>query len=200
MKADITRRTVTTSLCCMLLASTIMLSGCIQNGQPASEPKANFSNSGYICELATLEVYYHNVARSSHEADWPVFEIGKKRMWFEYSGIVEVGIDATRLAISEPDSSNTITITMPQAEILNVNVDEGSISEPAVETAPLTFFTTEEKTEALSKAQQIMRDTANEDDTLKFQARERAKELLESYVTSVGESIGVEYTVKWADA
>lgn len=185
-------------LCCSLaLVATSVLTGCSQ--VEPQEEQADFSNAKYVCELATLEVYYHNVARSSHEADWPIFDIGKKRMWFEYSGVVEIGIDASKMEISEPDASNVVTVSLPQAEILDVNLDENSISDPVTETALFTSFTTEEKTQALSTAQQNMYDTAEQDDTLRFQARQRAKELIESYITNIGELTDTKYTVKWVD-
>ena len=45
-----------------------------------------------------------------------------------------------------------------------------------------------------------MRENAESDDTLKAQARERAKDLLEEYVQNVGEELGQSYTVRWEDA
>ena len=121
-------------------------------------------------------------------------------MWFEYSGIVEVGIDASRVEVSQPDAQNVVTISLPQAEILSVNLDEATISDPVVETGLFTPLKTEEKTEALGEAQEGMREEAEKDDNLKFQARQRAKEMLESYVKNVGELVGEDYDVRWVDA
>lgn len=167
-----------------------------------TKPDPSFSNAGYICELSTLEVYYHNVARAEQQANGPFawfFESGYKQIWFEYSGIVEMGVDVSQVSISGPDQSNVVSITFPQAEILDVNVNESSISDPVIETGFMTGFTTEEKTEILGNAQSEMRAAADQDDTLKSQARERAKSMLESYVKNVGELMGEEYTVRWID-
>lgn len=177
----------------------LSLSGCTPE-ETKSAP--SFSNTDYICELSTLEVYYHNVARAEQQANgpfWWFFENGYKQMWLEYSGIVEIGIDASQVHISEPDQSNVVSITLPEAEILNVDIDESSISDPVIETGFLTEFTTEEKTEALGNAQDEMYKAADQDETLKNQARERARSMLESYVKNVGELMGEEYTVRWID-
>lgn len=173
------------------------MAGCSPSTESPDE-KPEFSNAGYICELSTLEVYYHNVARAEHEAVGP-FNHGYKRMWFEYSGVVEIGIDFSKVSISGPNASNVVTVTLPQAEILDVDVAEDSITEPAIETGFLTDFTTEEKTDALSSAQESMRQSADQDETLKHQARERARTMLESYITNVGYLVGETYSVVWVD-
>lgn len=175
------------------------LPGCVSD---KAKPAPSFSNAGYICELSTLEVYYHNVARAEQQANGPFawfFENGYKQIWFEYSGVVEMGIDVSQVSISGPDQSNVVSIALPQAEVLDVNVDEKSISEPVIETGFMTDFTTEEKTEILGNAQSEMRAAADQDDTLKSQARERAKSMLESYVKNVGGLMGEEYTIRWVD-
>lgn len=181
-----------------ILVAGTLLCGCQNTEEPEAENPDLSSNAGYICDLATLEVYYHNVARYNRASDLP-FNIGYKRMWFEYSGIVEIGINANKVTISEPDENGVVAIFVPQAEILDVNIDEDSITDPVVETGPLTDLSTEEKTEALSNAQTGMEEEADKDDTLKYQARKRAKDLLESYVQNTGDLIGKRYTVEWIE-
>ena len=184
-----------------ILVAATLLCGCQNTEEPEAENPDLSSNAGYICDLATLEVYYHNVARYNQESDFPLKlgNIGYKRMWFEYSGIVEIGVTASKVTISEPDENGVVTIYVPQAEILNVNLDENSITDPVVETGWFTTLSTEEKTEALSNAQTGMEKEADKDDTLKYQARKRAKDLLESYVQNTGDLIGKRYTVEWIE-
>lgn len=63
-----------------------------------------------------------------------------------------------------------------------------------------TSLETEEKTKSLGEAQKGMKEEAEKDDSLKFQARQRAKEMLESYVKNVGELVGDDYDVRRVDA
>ena len=125
---------------------------------------------------------------------------GYKKIWTEYSGIVELGIDVNKVSISKPDDKGVVKVTIPDAEILNVDLDEDSMSEPLTDTGFMTKITKEEETAALAEAQNDMEETAQENTALLAQAKERAKNLIEGYVKNIGEQIGEAYTVEWVDA
>lgn len=187
----------------LLLTATLIfpVAGCSE--KPAKESQTvDFSNVSYICNLSTLEVYYHDVAQANRDAEglFAWLGVGHKRMWFEYSGVVRVGIDASRVSVSQPDASNVVTVSLPQAEILGVNVDESTMTDPIEEVGLFTSFTTEERTRAFGSAQEAMLEAARSDDNILYQARQRAREMLGSYVKNVGELMGEEYTINWVDA
>lgn len=184
----------------MLLVGTVVLclTGCGKETQTAY-----FSGVTSVCELATLKWYYHNVAKAETEASgifakW--LKTGYKKIWTEYSGIIEYGIDISQVTVSEPDKNGVVTVTMPDAQVLNVDVDEDSLGTPLTDTGFLTSVTTEEKTTTLAGAQEAMEQQAKENTEMLSQAKARAKTLIEEYIKNVGESIGEEYTVEWKDA
>lgn len=184
----------------MLLVGTVVLclTGCGKETQTA-----DFSGVTSVCELATLKCYYHNVAKAEKEASgifakW--LKTGYKKIWTEYSGIIEYGIDISQVTVSEPDKNGVVTVTMPDAQVLNVDVDEDSLGTPLTDTGFLTSVTTEEKTTTLAGAQEAMEQQAKENTEMLSQAKARAKTLIEEYIKNVGESIGEEYTVEWKDA
>lgn len=184
----------------MLLVGTVVLclTGCGKETQTA-----DFSGVTSVCELATLKCYYHNVAKAETEesgifAKW--LKTGYKKIWTEYSGIIEYGIDISQVTVSEPDKNGVVTVTMPDAQVLNVDVDEDSLGTPLTDTGFLTSVTTEEKTTTLAGAQEAMEQQAKENTEMLSQAKARAKTLIEEYIKNVGESIGEEYTVEWKDA
>lgn len=184
----------------MLLVVTVVLclTGCGKETQTA-----DFSGVTSVCELATLKCYYHNVAKAETEASgifakW--LKTGYKKIWTEYSGIIEYGIDISQVTVSEPDKNGVVTVTMPDAQVLNVDVDEDSLGTPLTDTGFLTSITTEEKTTTLVGAQEAMEQQAKENTEMLAQAKARAKTLIEEYIKNVGESIGEEYTVEWKDA
>ncbi len=184
-----------------LLLCLPFVSGCQQQSTKEADP-IDTRQIRNIADLSTLEVYYHNVATFEEKSglQW-FFNHGYKRMWFEYTGIIEMGVDVSRVDISGPDESGLYTITLPEAEVLtNPQIDENSISDPLVETGFLTDLTDEEYLATLEEAQANMRDAANNDDSLKFQARERAKVLLERFVINYGEAVGEDYSVQFVDA
>lgn len=194
-------RTAITRMLALVLAAVPALVGCQAETVKASP---NFSGYESIAELSTIECYYHNVAMFNQEADSGVFGImnhGYKKAWFEYSGIVRMGIDAYKVSISDPDENNVVTVAIPYARLIgDPDVDESSITEPLVETGWLTELTAEDKLAMFAEAQQKMRDAAESDDALLAQARTRAKDILEQYVKSVGKQIGQDYTVNFVDA
>ena len=49
------------------------------------------------------------------------------------------------MTVSEPDKDNVVKITIPEAQVLSVNVDEDSISTPLTDKGFLTSISTEEK-------------------------------------------------------
>ena len=184
----------------MLLVGTVVLclTGCGKETQTA-----DFSGVTSVCELATLKCYYHNVAKAETEASgifakW--LKTGYKKIWTEYSGIIEYGIDISQVTVSEPDKNGVVTVTMPDAQVLNVDVDEDSLGTPLTDTGFLTSVTTEEKTTTLAGALEAMEQQAKENTEMLSQAKARAKTLIEEYIKNVGESIGEEYTVEWKDA
>ncbi len=154
-----------------------------------------------ICELATLDCYYHNVTEWSKTGD--IFS-GDKKIWIEYDGSVQVGIRG-KIDISEPDAENTITVTLPQASILDSDLDEDSIYEIYSE-GPLWGFipayskiSTSESMEALNGAQNDMRTTASKNDTILNMAKERAKMIIKKNIIVLGEMAGKQYQVKFVD-
>ena len=187
----------------LLTALVLLTAGCSLSDRISTTASADdLSNISSVCELATLKCYFHNVVRIETEASgWlKVFNSGYKKIWYEYSGIVEIGIDPGLVTISQPDENGVITIAIPDAEILSIDLDETSISEPLVETGFLTSVTTEEQTLALAAAQADMEETASKNSTLLSQAKERAKEVIEGYVNNIAELTGASYTIQWVDA
>lgn len=169
-------------------------SGASEDAEPVSTRQVR-----NIAELSTLECYYHNVAQFENPGGW-FFNHGYKRVWFEYTGIIEIGVDISQVSVSGPDENGVYTVSLPDAEVLtNPQIIEESISDPLVETGFLTNVTVEDQLFSLEDAQAEMREAANNDDSLKFQARERAKEILERYIVNYGEQIGEDYSVQFID-
>lgn len=148
-----------------------------------------------ICELATLECYYNNVAKINKEAD-NIFQKDRK-LWIEYEGKVTLGIKMSDVEISI--KGTTVRITLPEAEILSKDytVYEDSYIASADGWLVKNEITADEQTEAVKIAQTEMEEAINENKALFMKAEDRAKELIENYILQVGEAIGKEYTIEW---
>ena len=132
---------------------------------------SEYSSVNTICELATLKSFYHNVVMYEQEPNgfdkvfndvlaWPFgvyTKVGYKQYWLEYSGIVESGIDASLVRISDPDKDGVVKVYVPDAKVLNVYADETTLTTPLTEAGLFTSVSVEEKMEAFSAAQSAMR-------------------------------------------
>lgn len=182
----------------LFMATLIMIGMCACRQQaaiPDMEPQ--ISQMKAICELATMECYYHNVAKFKQEdATGYWFWTKDKHFWIEYSGIVTVGIDVSQVKIEI--SGTVVTITLPEAQVLGCEPDPESLSKAsfivAKDSAPIKA---DDETIAISEAQEKMRKDAENNKTLLANAQLKAKELLEEYINNVGDVIGKEYTIKW---
>ena len=119
-----------TKFTCVILI-TLLSINCLF-GCGSQKQKPDFSSIKSVCELSTLKCYYHNVATYEKNAHGllKVFGSGYKKIWIEYSGIVNLGIDINKVDISEPDTNNVITIKIPDAEVQSTSLDKSTLSEP----------------------------------------------------------------------
>lgn len=150
-----------------------------------------------ICNLATLECYYRNVAKYKEEDATGILLWKKdKHFWMEYSGVVTLGIDASKVNMEV--EGEQVTIYIPPAQIFGCKVDAESLSKDSVFIAKKSAdITAEDQIEAFADAQENMFQTASNDTALLASAQQRAQRLLEDYVNNIGNSMGKTYRIKW---
>jgi hypothetical protein len=159
--------------------------------------KLQVSQMKSICELATMECYYHNVAKYKEEdAEGILFWKKDKHFWIEYSGIVKVGIDVSLLTIKVEE--NSVAITIPEAKVLGEKVDEASLSDASfIVDNSSAALSGEDEIKAFSEAQTNMVLSASGDSALLASAQQRAQTLLEGYIKNIGDALGKEYSIEW---
>lgn len=156
-----------------------------------------YSSADRICKLATLKCYYHNVAEEEIQADW-WFQIGYKKMWLEYDGIVEVGVDFAEVEISKP-VDGIVTIYIPEAKVLSAYVESSSMNKMISDTGIFTTITAEDQANVLAMAQMSMKEAATNDKNILEQAHDNTKMLLKEYIISLGEQAGMQLAVEWSN-
>lgn len=185
----------TIALFLMMVVVTCSACGNTKSQGKGVEPQV--SEMKAICELATMDCYYHNVAKIKQEDAEKFLWWGKdKHFWIEYEGVVTMGVDASLVNMEVKDDQ--VTITMPTAKVLGCKVDETTFTEDSfIIDKDSVDIKADDQTEALAKAQSDMEETASKDSALLANAQQRAQKLLEDYVNNIGESVGKEYTIKW---
>lgn len=184
-----------------LLLVFVTILGCTACGQKEEAPtvEPDVAEMRAICELSTMDCYYHNVAKYfEKDAQKGFLGIGKKdkRFWIEYSGIVRLGIDASLVKVRVEDT--LVTITIPEAKVLKCTVNSDSLSQDSyiVDTDSAKIEAADEVL-AFAEAQRQLEETAAKDKTLLANAQQRAESLLKEYINNIGEAVGKEYKIDW---
>ena len=182
-----------------ILAGILLISavGCGKKEElPQEELKESQLQS--VCELATLETYYHNTVRMDDKKQVLWWD-AKTQLWIEYSGIVKVGVDFSEVSMKV--EGDVIQITIPEAKVLDYKVDEASLTEDSYLVGKSGLFapeiSAEKQSDAFAAAEEKMKETAENDKALLLQARQRAETLLEEYARNIGELQGKEYQVEF---
>lgn len=184
--------------CIISILVTIIVITCVGCGNTKEKnvtPQVSQMKS--ICELATIECYYHNVAKYSKENAEGILMFKKdKHFWIEYSGVVKIGIDASLLNIQVAD--NQVTVTLPPTKVLSSKVDSDSLNKESfyVEKGSAKV-TADDETCAYKEAQMKMENAAANDTTLLANAQQRVQTLLEEYVKNISNVTGKEYAITW---
>ena len=183
----------------LMLASLLSLCACGAASAPPATEEPQITQMRTICELATMDCYYHNVAKYyEKDADKGILGLGKKdkKFWVEYSGEVTIGLDATLVALQV--SGDQVTITIPPAKVLGAKVYSDSLTTDSyIIDKDSADITAEDQTRVFENAQADMLAQASNDHLLLFNAQQRAQMLLEDYVTNIGNAIGVTYQINW---
>lgn len=186
-------------LMCILISAVLTLSlAACSDTEPAPvdmEPKT--SQMKAICELAVMDCYYHNVAKYElKDAEGFLWWTKDKNFWIEYSGVVTLGVDVSRVTV-EVDGTK-VTISIPAAEVLSCTVDSSSLTEDSYIVAKNSAaIEAEDEIAAFSVAQADLEATASKDTALLASAQQQAQQLLEDYITNIGKATGKSYSIEW---
>ena len=154
-----------------------------------------------ICELATLECYYHNVAKAVKEKGDGLVHWGEKdrTFWIEYKGTVKIGIDMSGVMMTV--ENGVYVITIPKAEILSINIDPESLNEDSYifsqDSWNPNYITADDQTKAIEAAQNNMKESVLNNSALLINAQDRAKKLIENYINQLEAASGTNFTIKW---
>lgn len=186
-------------LMCILISAVLMLSlaACSNTEPDPVDLEPDTSQMKAICELAVMDCYYHNVAKYElKDAEGFLWWTKDKNFWIEYSGVVTLGVDVSRVTV-EVDGTK-VTISIPAAEVLSCTVDSSSLTEDSYIVAKdSAAIEAEDEIEAFSVAQADLEVTASQDTALLASAQQQAQQLLEDYITNIGKATGKSYSIEW---
>lgn len=192
------------SICVVLVMGLMM--GCGNAGTNLTLIKSGpkLQKIKNICELSTLKCYSHNVAivDKAKNEDGTLFDFLKKdrTLWIEYTGVATIGIDASKIEMDT--DGNEVTITIPEAKLINVAIDDESLTEDSFYESQddwlvKNVFTTDYQKDALKTAQKQMEEAILANPQLMRNAQIRAQRLIENYIIEVGKSSENPFVITW---
>lgn len=183
-----------------IIISALVLLIAVGCGKQEAPPEPKLNEIRQICELSTLECFYHGVAKS--KMDYKLLNavgISNPRIWIEYDAEVELGVDMDKAKLSV--EGNDITVSLPEAEVLEVDIDDDSYNKENIIAETLLLKQLKPGNKEMNKAIKAAREdletlAAGSTDQLEA-ARNRAEKLIENYINEVGAANGITYNIKF---
>lgn len=188
------KKIICTALACLLML--FALTSCAP--KKIIDVKPDILQIHNICELATLECIYQNVAEINKSKTH--FTETDRKMWIEYTGIAKVGVDIEDIKMSV--NGTVVNIEIPEPTVLSKEYDEKSFIHYANKDRMLdkNAISADEQNQAIAIAQNEMVKNIMNNKSLLNNSSIRVKALIENYINQIGELSGIEYTINWGNS
>lgn len=143
--------------------------------------------------LITEEYYFTQVEEYTSTKKWAVFE-SEASFTYSYDGVVSAGIDCNEIEIKKNDETKVITISIPTADILSVNIDHDSFKIYEEKNGIWNKVNLESFNNSIIEFENAAKEKALEKDIIN-KADEGAQKMIESFVNSLIDS--EEYTIEY---
>ena len=150
-----------------------------------------------MSELAVVTYTYTELGQneSSKEFYGVKMPFTTNRFLLTYDGVIKAGIDMTEVKVDVDQGVKTVTVTLPQAEILSHEIDEDSVKIYDEKTSIFNPFTVQDYTSFYVDQKKTVEEKAREKGLLteaQAQAEHAVRQLLEPVLTAAGGTGGNE--------
>lgn len=143
--------------------------------------------------LITEEYYFTQLEKYKKTEKVWIFK-SEASTAYSYDGVVTAGIDCNEIGIEKDDENKTITISIPKASILNVDIDPNSFQMYEDKNGLWSKFNINDYNKSLIEFEEAGKKKALEKGIIE-KADESAKKMVESFVNSLIDSD--EYTIEY---
>jgi predicted transcriptional regulator len=108
-----------------------------------------------------------------------------KKMWIEHKSAVKVGVDANEIKVDS--GKNKVTVTVPKAKVLSVNVDPNSFNANSysISSTRLRKISAKEQNTAMHNANKDIKKIVSQDPVLMHEAQKRTGKVLSGYFSAL---------------
>lgn len=158
-----------------------------QEGNVSTISKSSLEKVIEINELSTVDYTYNAIVKVYDEDGETI------KYYVAYEGIVTAGIDFEKINIEVNEEKKLVTITLPEVEIHDVNVNMGTMEYIFVKDK---YETETVSQEAYKASKQDLEKRVNEETELHEMAKENAIASVKALFTPWIEQIDEEYTIE----
>ena len=144
-----------------------------------------------MSELAVVTYTYTELGQyeSSKEFYGVKMPFTTNRFLLTYDGVIKAGIDMTEVKVDVDQSVKTVTVTLPQAEILSHEIDEDRVKIYDEKTSIFNAFTIEDYTSFYADQKKTVEKKARDKGLMseaQTQAENAVRQLLDPVLTAAG--------------
>ena len=155
-----------------------------------------------MSELAVVTYTYTELGQyeSSKEFYGVKMPFTTNRFLLTYDGVIKAGIDMTEVKVDVDQGVKTVTVTLPQAEILSHEIDEDSVKIYDEKTSIFNAFTIEDYTSFYADQKKTVEKKARDKGLLteaQTQAENAVRQLLDPVLTAAGGNGSGEDESRW---
>ena len=149
--------------------------------------------------LLTEEYFFTDVVRFSSIKTLFSIELGITESSYlaSYDGVVRAGVDFTEVSLRRDDATGLITVTMPAAEIVGVDIDPQSFQLYSEKTGLGNPISMADFNTSLVELEQTARDEALERGLLE-RARDNARQIVRNFIAGLVDT--TRYTIRFETA
>lgn len=154
-----------------------------------------------ICELATVECHYNNVAKSVKDPGTGIIHWGEKEreFWIKYQVKVTVAYDISQVEMKQ--EGDEIAIYLPEPKVSS-SVVESSWNEDSYVISKDQWLqknpiTAEDQTKAIGDSCSKVEEEVRNNTALISSAEQQARSLIENYIEQMGKISNKDYKIKW---
>lgn len=171
------------SLVVILICITIIAAMLIQNRKNQVESRTVAFGLKDMGELATQAGYFTNVQSSTSNRQLFGLDIPftTSKYIYSYDGVVKAGLDFSKIEVQVDDANRTVTVKLPEIEILDVNIDNNSLKIYDESQSIFTPLRISDVNDAQIELKEQVRQTAIDNGILD-EARQNAKTIISGFL------------------
>ena len=180
----VSRNLLVVALIVILICITIIAAMLIQTRKNQVESRTVAFGLKDMGELATQAGYFTNVQSSTSTRQLFGMDIPftKSKYIYSYDGVVKAGLDFAKIDVQVDDENRTVTVKLPEIEILDVSIDNDSLKIYDESQSIFTPLHIADVNEAQIELKKQVRQTAIDNGILD-EARRNAKTIIGGFLS-----------------